>query len=72
MTEINEIKKQLYRLKPTATMMFVKSTGIVYNCPFDNEEGLFFEVPLSDIGDAKFFYAMPAQQLIRWIQMTHN
>ncbi len=70
--ELNEIKKQLYREKPTASMVSVKKTGIVYNCPFNNEEGLFFEVPLTDIGDAIFFHSMPAQQLIRWLILPLN
>jgi len=68
MTDVNEIKKWLYRNKPEAKIVYVKKNEILFNCEYsDSLEGLFFAVPLDDIQDAIFYNSMPAQQLIRWL-----
>lgn len=58
----NEIKKMLYREKPEAFLKYIKN-GVAYYSAGDIQ----FEIPVSDMGDAKFSYIMGAQFLCRWI-----
>ena len=75
--ELNEIKKTIYKEKPSAEIIHVKKDGILYDCQIDgdqtNEAGrllymrVYFLVPLTDLGEAPFLRYMPAQLLIRYI-----
>lgn len=65
--EKNDIKKALYRQKPIAKK--TKEVENVYLYETSLEEGMkiYFEVPVSDMGDATFGDEMDAKLLIRWI-----
>jgi hypothetical protein len=65
--EKNEIKKELYRTKPTAYfqsyqggLLYYKTLGVEYH----------FSIPVEDTGTAPFLPEMPAQQLNRWLQLA--
>lgn len=74
MENLNEIKKLLYKEKPIAVKNneLSTSTEFVYKCDITgmtylHENFITFNVPVSDMGDAKFGEEEPAQLLIRWI-----
>tara|TARA_R110000822_G_scaffold36734_10_gene103231 strand:+ start:3237 stop:3437 length:201 start_codon:yes stop_codon:yes gene_type:complete len=62
----NEIKKALYREKPTANLKYIRS-GVAYYYAFVSDEAVDFEVPVSDMGDAEFYDEMEAHLMIRWL-----
>ena len=64
----NEIKKELYKNKPTA-YRFLKTDDLhIYQTLISNSR-LQFNVPLSDMGTSihRFKDEMPAHELIRWL-----
>lgn len=65
----NEIKKQLYKQKPIASIDYIKN-GIVYYITFLDSvsEVITFEVPVDDMGETRFTAAVEAYLLIRWIK----
>lgn len=65
-----EVKKMLYKEKPTAVLSYIRK-GVAYYLTIDVQETVRFEVPVDDMGDADFLPQMPAQQLNRWI-VSHN
>jgi len=72
--EKNEIKKLLYKQKPEAELLYIRKGVAYYNTristegnPISQTMGVFFEVPISDMGEADFLSKMPAQILSRWI-----
>lgn len=68
--EITEIKKELYKQKPTATLEFIRKNVAFYKTLINNNNEEFvvkFEIPIGDMGDADFFNKMDAKLLIRWI-----
>jgi hypothetical protein len=61
-----EIKKELYKQKPDASIRFIRK-GVAYYYA-DLEQGrVNFEVPVDDMGDADFLPTMDAKLLNRWI-----
>ena len=64
---VNEIKKELYKQKPTAELLHVDKEGIHYECTLIDGTVIYFSVPSNDIQDAKFYHKMEAQHLNRWI-----
>lgn len=62
-----EIKKALYRQKPQADFLYIRNEKAFYEAQL-SEEKIFFEIPVSDMGDADFLPIMDAKLLIRWIQ----
>lgn len=71
---INEIKKELYKQRPNASMVNITKSGILYIASIEMNDGditrykvINFIVPLSEIGDAIFKYTMDAKLLIRYI-----
>lgn len=71
--EENEIKKVLYKEKPTAKRTRSKSAPItrnvthqVYECASSLGEHT-FEIPISEFFSGSFEEEIPAQLLIRWI-----
>lgn len=67
MSHINDIKKALYKQKPTA-----KRTDIVYDrhhyiAELDDIGIVYFNVPESEMGPMIFETEMEAQLLIRWL-----
>lgn len=68
MMTLTEIKKELYRRKPAATLQVINKDGIHYRCYLNTEvEYLNFLVPFAEIGDSKFYDTADAQLLIRYI-----
>lgn len=64
----NEIKKSIYKEKPTAKLMAVTKAGIKYRADINEApESIYFIVPFEDIGDGVFQAEMPAQLLIRYL-----
>lgn len=73
--EINEIKKALYKEKPTAKKT-AQINGLVdppimlhaeYKCKLSNGTTVIFAVPRKEMGEKTFDDEMPAQLLIRWM-----
>lgn len=62
----NEIKISLYKEKPQAKLLYIKSRVVWYEATVGGQVVL-FSVPFDDVGDADFLPIMPAQLLIRWI-----
>ena len=67
MMKTNEIKKALYRQKPQADLLYIRNQKAFYEAQLSNQK-IFFEIPVSDMGDADFLPKMDAKLLIRWIQ----
>lgn len=65
--EKNEIKKALYRQKPTAFFNYIRKGSAYYHAEVDGKN-VWFEVPVNDMGDADFGATMQAHLLIRWVQ----
>ena len=65
----NEIKKDLYRKKPTAFFQYCRGGHLHYisKIKSDIDYQVFFEVPVEDIEDATFYPEMPGYLLIRYI-----
>lgn len=70
---INEIKKALYKEKPVAKLDYLHGEivvrgGIVrYKALLQDETEVYYEVKVSEMGDADLLVEMPAQLLIRYI-----
>lgn len=64
--EKNEIKKLLYKEKPTAHFLKVTKDGIYYTTGF-GENTITFLVPISEIGEVVWEKEISAQLLIRYI-----
>lgn len=68
--EKNEIKKALYKQKPTAKLEFIRVGVAYYSTEIkdgDNDFMVSFQVPVDDMGDADYFPEMDAKLLIRYI-----
>lgn len=73
--EINEIKKELYKQKPTAELLYIRKCVAYYDTkirisdkPIIETKTVFFEVPVSDMGDADLLPEMDAKLLIRYLK----
>ena len=68
--EKNEVKKALYKQNPMAMFNYIKQ-GVAYYKTIvdigDYEHQITFEIPVNDMGEAKFEQEMEAKFLIRWI-----
>jgi hypothetical protein len=67
----NEIKKLLYKQKPVAFLQYIRKGNACYESIIEDRI-IWFEVPVSDMGDADFWPEMQGQLLIRWIKETGN
>lgn len=63
----NEIKKALYKEKPTAHMDYVTNGAVWYTVKLNDGTEVFFKVWNEETFGGTFYPTMPAQQLIRWI-----
>jgi hypothetical protein len=68
----NEIKKALYKQKPTAVLSMIRQGVAYYSTKVIAEdstslETVNFEVPVNDMGEADFFIEMDGKYLGRWI-----
>jgi len=66
--EKTEIKKALYKQNPTATLLFIQNGVAFYETSLDDGTVIYFDVPVSDMGEAKFMAEVEAKFLIRWIK----
>lgn len=70
---INEIKKALYKKKPLAHRFFTGKFQHQYRCIIttndDREFQVKFTVPVSDMGETEFTDSLPAQLLIRYLDI---
>ena len=66
--ELNEIKKLLYKNKPTAKLFCANMYGLTYSCYADAETYVNFKIPLNELSETNFYSEMDAKLLIRWIQ----
>ena len=64
--EINEIKKLLYKEKPTAVLQNVRKDGILYTTGF-GDNTISFLVPLAELGETIWERQMEAKLLIRYL-----
>ena len=67
--DINEIKKALYKEKPTAFKVFTGNIAYQYYAELQDGNKIYFEVPVSDMGDMLFNETEQAQLLIRYIKI---
>lgn len=63
----NEIKKALYRQKPTAQLEKIRKGVAHYYTQLIEGDFISFEIPVNDMGDSDLFSEMDAKLLIRWI-----
>ena len=61
-----EIKKELYKQKPTAYLRYIRGSVAYYYAQL-NEQQVEFEVPVDDMGTADFLDTMDAKLLCRWL-----
>ena len=66
-----EIKKELYKQKPDANMKHIRG-GIAYYYANLEQQQVYFEIPISDMGNADFLPRMEAKLLIRWLVNIDN
>ena len=71
-----DIKKALYKQKPTAVLKFIRVGVAYYETTIRDEEGLKvmveFQVPVVDMGDADYFVEMEGKLLNRYIVNEEN
>lgn len=63
----NEIKKALYKEKPEASLLMISSGVAHYEASIDDGYVVYFNVPISDMGDTRFYPIMDAKLLNRWL-----
>ena len=63
----NDIKKALYKQKPSAEFRFIRIGVAYYKAYLDDGKRIEFQVPIEDMGTADFFPKMEAKHLNRWI-----
>ena len=63
----NEIKKALYKEKPTARLLHRIDDKACYKAYLKNGYSIAFEVPQKEMGETIFEPEMEAQLLIRWL-----
>ncbi len=68
-----EIKKELYKQKPTANFLYIRKGVAHYDATIKigeliiESQKIFFQVPVSDMGEADFTPTMDAKLLNRWL-----
>lgn len=62
-----EIKKELYKQKPIAILVFIRKGDALYKTTLENDINIYFNVPVADMGDYDFTSEMDAKLLARWI-----
>jgi hypothetical protein len=68
--DFTEVKKKLYKEKPTAYRTFQDSNRQAYVAELSDGE-VVFDIPISDAIGANLQDTMPSQLLIRWIKEYH-
>lgn len=67
-SEMNEIKKALYKEKPVAVFQSIEKGIVSYAAILNDNSIVRFEVPFKDMGETPFLLNMEARLLIRWIK----
>lgn len=67
--DITEIKKALYKEKPAAHKIFTGNIAYQYYAELADGTKVYFEVPVSDMGELPFEATEQAQLLIRYIKL---
>ena len=72
-----EIKKALYKQKPTAELKFIRVGVAYYETTITNDDDestsrVEFQVPVIDMGDADYYSKMDAKLLNRYIVNEEN
>lgn len=65
----NEIKKSLYKENPQANFLHLSKGNAYYACTIGGVY-ILFEVPVSEMGDSRFWPQMDSKFLIRYIINT--
>lgn len=65
-TTKNEIKKALYKQKPTAEFMKADAVGLHYHTRIE-EWNVYFTIPYTDAATGNFYPSMDGQYLNRWV-----
>ena len=68
---LTEIKKEILKQKPQARLSYIRKGSAYYYADL-SEKRVYFEIPVSDMGDADFGAVMEAKLLNRWILLTDN
>jgi hypothetical protein len=63
---LNDIKKELYKQKPTAYLKYIRKETAFYSASVSGYN-IEFEIPVNDMGEADFGPTMDGKLLIRWI-----
>jgi hypothetical protein len=71
MMTLNEIKKGLLKENPKATLTHIRKK-MAYYLTMLNDETIYFEVPVDDMGDADFHSHMDSKLMLRWIVNKEN
>lgn len=69
--KLTEIKKELYKQKPTAILTCIRK-GVAYYYTYLETFQVNFAIPVDDMGDADFTSFMDAKLLNRWIINTEE
>lgn len=64
---MNEIKKALYKEKPTAVFQKMEKGHAYYATVLSDWTRVDFKIPFTDMQETPFLLNMEAQLLIRWI-----
>lgn len=65
--ELIEIKKLLYKTSTKAFLKYIRKGSAYYEATVGENVKIYYQVPVSDMGDADFFPEMEGKHLIRWI-----
>lgn len=67
--KLTDIKKTFYKQNTQARFVEIKNNKAKYFADLDDMR-VYFEIPVSDMGEASFGAVMEAKLLIRWIIKT--
>lgn len=68
MSDLNTIKKILYKEKPKAFFQYVRK-GDAYYKTKTSEGEINFKIPVTDMGEADFGIELESSLLMRWIMI---
>jgi len=66
--KVNDIKKALYKQNPIADLLFIRMNIAYYETSINDGYVVYFEIPVTDMGNADFFPKMDSKLLNRWIK----
>lgn len=63
----HEVNKALNDENPEATLLMIHSGVVHYESSVNEGYVIYFNIPISDMGDIKFYPIMDAKLLNRWL-----